>query len=803
MDPLLFGEWLKRRRRALDFSREQLADRVGCAPITIKKIEADERRPSATLARRIAQALELSATETAAFLDAARTGINHAKPTPHLPLPGPMPYRHHIPEPLTPLIGRQQELRHVQRLLRNPQVRLLTIVGVAGVGKTHLAIAAALHWRSPTHNIFFVELASIQHPDQILGQIAHTIEIPIRQNPSIRQQLSDALQQRPTLLILDNFEHVIEGALQITELLQQTPHLRILITSRSHLHLRGEYIVELTGLSLPAHDRTRAQPSDAEKLFLHHVQAIRPNQPITTSTRPMIAEICRRLDGLPLAIELATSRLHDMPLAMLHQQMANHLDLFHAGPRDLPDRQQSLYAAFEWSLAWIDSISRSLFLSCALFLGAFDRQAAAMVADLDQQVCQQHLDRLISHHLLQPVGQRFRMLESLRMYAEERLAQQGQRSLIEQRMIAWAIQYTEEASRELGGAEQRVWFHRLDEAFPNLRGVLAIARAHGDGEAVQRIAARLFRFWQRRGLYREGQQWLEHGLALAHTTPHTRAFALHVAGTIATERGDFHQAEIWQREAIQLARQHGPLNRLAEVINNYGITWMRRGDSHTALTHFTEAVTLAETIDHWHVLGHGHNNLGLLALDDEQFELAEYHFDCSLQAFFQISDWRGCAFPLNNLIELCMWRNDRSRARVLIRETLALWAELNDTWGPLYVYQHRGWMAFAQGQKHQAAQDFRRSLEGFTQTGDQRNMLTCCDGLAACAHANGAVEQAAAQWQLINTLRHTMQIQRTPAEQARMEAIFQNTPNDIVDIRSAEEALEALAQSLIQHPSYR
>lgn len=768
----LFGTWLRRRRRALDLTRDELARRAGCAPVTLKKIEADERRPSPELADRLALALQLAGDERAQFLRTARSGLAPGFPV-TLPEAAPPPGRFAVPTPLTPLVGRRRELALAQSNLTGRQVRLLTLVGPPGVGKTRLALAVAdTIYRARPGEMVFVALDGLTRTDQVAPAIAGALGLRLQPDEPPADQLRLLLHDRALLLILDNFEHLLEEAPLVARLLADSAGLRVLATSRAPLRLRGEHLLPVPPLGLPqlsggpAGER-RGALSEAERLFLQVARAVRPGFRVQDDPGA-VAAICARLDGLPLAIELAAARVADSSPAQILAGLDQATELLGHSPQDLPERQGSLRTTIAWSYNLLGPDSRRLFRRCAIFDGDFDGQAPGWVADGAGEA---DLAQLVLAGLMEAGDGRYRMLQSLRSFGLAALAEAGDAGVARAGLVAWARDLLARAGPELGGPDQVRWFAALEHELPNLRAALAAAVAEGQAEAALRLASSLFRFWQSRGLYSEGRRWIEAGLALAGSVPvPVQAFARHILGTIAQDQGDSDYAITVQGPAVDLCRSHGDPALLADTLNNHAVSFMRLGMAEQALPLLDECLALAEPIGHLHIIGHATNNLGLIAMEQGTFATAQAWYERSLATFQAHTDWRGCAFPLNNMAEMAVL-GGAPEADFLLQEALALWEALGDQWGGLYIHLHRGWLRIGQGRYEEAAHELREALAGFVAIEDRRNTLRCCEGLAALALADGAVRRATLLLAAADALRTHYRIYRPPVEGRRLDPI--------------------------------
>lgn len=481
-----------------------------------------------------------------------------------------------LPRFLTSLIGRDQEVADLRALLR-AGAPLITLIGPGGVGKTRLAVrVAAEEGAAAPEGVAFVPLAMIHDPAHVLPAVAQALGVRAGAGQTPEERLPAVLWDRDLLLILDNLEQVVAAAPEIAGLLAACPRLTIIATSRAPLRISGERTVDVVPLALPGWSEAADPPSlevlarsEAVQLFVERAEAARAGFRLTEASAGSVVEICRRLDGLPLAIELAAAWISRLPLATLASRMERRLPLLTEGARDAPQRLQTMRAAVDWSYGLLDDEEQALFRRLGVFVGGFTLEAAGAVAgptaDEAPSGALRVLDgiaSLVDKSLLRweegPDGEpRYLLLETVREFAHEQLVASGEAGVAGRRLARWCQALAEEATRELLGPKQRWWSERLEADHPNLRAAHAWLVEQGEHEQALRLSGSLPLFWFLRGHLREGIAWLDSDLARApDAPPDLRCWAMFAVGLLAWSRGDFARTEAVATDAIALAREH-------------------------------------------------------------------------------------------------------------------------------------------------------------------------------------------------------------------------------------------------------
>jgi predicted ATPase/class 3 adenylate cyclase len=647
--------------------------------------------------------------------------------------------------PLQPtiFIGREREVEEVCGRLLRPEVRLFTLTGPGGTGKTRLAlqVAAEVLEEFPD-GVFFVPLATVGDTGLVSSTIAGTVGVVEVGDKPLVESLKDYLKERRMLLVLDNFEQVMEATPLLDELMAVAPGLKLLATSRAPLKLYGERSFPVPPLSVPDPGR----PSDvaalsqyeAVRLFVERAQDVRPDFDVTSENAPAVAEICVRLDGLPLAIELAAARTRLLtPQAML-SRLSNRLKVVTGGARNLPERQRTLRGAIEWSHDLLDEDERVLFARLSVFAGGRTLGAMEAICDARGDLGVDVLDgveSLVEKSLLRqeegPEGEpRFVMLETIHEFAREKLEESGEAEEIRSLHAQYFLALSEEAEIGVTAAARSEWLKRLETEHDNLRAALSWSLERGQAETALRLAGALGEFWMTRGHLNEGAGWLESALSYSDGIPApVRAKALDLAGSIENYRGEHERAESLLEEGAALYRELGDKRGLAPVLNSMGHTAADLGNWGRAEALYRESMDLGRELGDEERVYSALNNLGWAALCQEDYERAT---------------------------ELC--RESLALAESIGRRDLLRHGGLN-----------LGWASLGQGDHVSATAHFREGLAFFREGGDQVNIVEVLEGLAGAAGMQGKGERAARLYAAAQALRETIGAPLLPGDRPRYE----------------------------------
>jgi predicted ATPase/transcriptional regulator with XRE-family HTH domain len=823
---LSFGRWLKRRRKALDLTQDQLARKVSCAVGTIRKLEADALQPSREIAARLAEQLAVPIEARADFIAFARGRAHVGEfllPGPPLdqavwrPLvsshgapPGQLPgfdsaLRYPLPVPLTPLIGRSRDVASVCAALQRADVRLLTLLGPPGVGKTRLSLQVASDLRAafPT-GVCFVALAPIRDPDLVPAIIARALDVHEAGDRPLVESLQAYLRDKQLLLVLDNIEQVVAAAPVITELLAGAPDLKVLSTSRIALHLSGEHEYAVPALELP--DLLHLPSVEAliecpaVALFQARAQAVQPNFVVSGANAQAVAAICHRLDGLPLVIELAATRSKVFTPEALLARLDQRLPLLSSGARDLPPRQQTLRSAIAWSYDLLSAAEQTLFERLGVFGGGCTFEAAEAICGswelgvgswgdeaatptpisqlptpmldgltslIDQSLVQQAAVGVTPNGYSEP---RFIMLETIREYALERLAEHGEEQMLRRRYAMYYLTLAEQAEQGLQGSDSRRWLDRLEAEHDNLRAVLVWSqRVAGDQELGLRLAAALWWFWWARGHGSEGRYWLEQALSAGEelkieteelrndrsqfSTPNRpestrfsifRAKALVAAGVLAAAM-DVTAAREPLEVALAIYQELEDQPGCAFPLVLLGWLSAFEGDPTVGQALIEEGLTLFRmrpTRDRWG-FGRALFVAALVAMQRGDYGAARGLCEESLVVFRALGQPYGISQALNYLGDLARLQGNYAEAAAYYAESLPLVRQASVKSDIASLLHNLGYVALVQGDSGRAAALFGEGLALQREIGHQQGIAECLAGCAAVAAAQGQGERAA------------------------------------------------------------
>jgi predicted ATPase len=693
-----------------------------------------------------------------------------------------------LPVSRTGFVGREKEAAAAKELLLRQDVRLVTVTGPGGIGKTRLAVevASGVIERFPG-GIHFVPLSPISDPSLIASVIVQTLGIGEAGGLSPLEILKKNLEHSlcaPMLFLLDNFEHLVQAAPTVAELLTMSPNLKILVTSRAALHVYGEHEFPVPPLALP---HSRSMPSvevlsqyPAVALFVQRAIAAKPDFELNRENASAVAEVCARLDGLPLAIELAAARVKVLSPSALLTRLASRLQLLTGGARDLPRRQQTLRAAMDWSYDLLNAAEQKLFRRLSVFVGGCSLEGIEAVCDTKGDLNVDLLDgmaSMVDKSLLQQVERangetRFVMLETIREYALEKLKASGEEALAKRAHAAYCLVLAEEEATEPSGAQGTGWLERFALEHDNFRAGLEWLTETGDAEWGLRLGTALFRFWEIREYLAEGRERLGRLLKLAGAAAPTksRTRALFAAGVLAGEQGDYASAEKLISESQNIARELGDNTGVAVSLNALAVFARDRGNVATARALFEESLALWRELGDLQAVARALSNLANVVKLQGDYDRARSLYAECLSIFRGLGDRTGVAWSLNYQGDVARDQGDSAAARTLYEEGLAIFRDLGDRWGIAGTLADLGSLAREQRDYPSAHSMYRESIIIFHELDHKRGIARLLECFACSAAAQFRAECSLRLAGAAAALRQNIGAPLTPAEQVKLEA---------------------------------
>src|SRR5215212_8988240 len=688
-----------------------------------------------------------------------------------------------LPLQATPLIGREREVETVCGLLRSSETRLLTLLGPGGTGKTRVGLQVAAELVDDFEDgVFFVPIAAITDPTLVAPTIARVLGLSEGGAQPPEDLLEGFLRDRQTLLLLDNLEQVLEAAPVVDRLLSTAASLKILATSRTPLGLYGEYEFLIPPLSLP--DPESLPPLEnlteyeAVRLFVERARAVRPDFSLAEDNAPAVVEICGRLDGLPLAIELAAARIKLLPPQVLLDRLGNRLKILTGGARNLPERQRTLRNAIEWSYELLDEGEKLLFGRLGVFSSGATLEAVEAVCDaegdLPTDVFEGASSLLDKSLLRQEEGTggepRFVMLETIHEFANAKLEESGEAAELRRLHSEYFLTLSEEAEPELKGPEQEMWLERLEPEHNNMRAALSWAVGRGDSEMGLRLAGALWRFWWVGGYFDEGRRWLEEILAEEDGAPAVRGKALEGLSWLLVLQGELDRAEAIAEKGLKLSAEAGLENSLvASLRGTLGAVVRSRGEHERAKELFEDSVRLYREIgDRWGIawtLG----GLGNFFYDQGDYERAKELFEEGLALSRKLGGAQPLGDYLSSLGHVYLLEGDYEQATALTEEAAALLRARGRRDGLEFVVDNLGWAALLSGDYERAEALHEESLKLCRELGDKLIASESLEGLACAAGAKGHAERAARLFGSAGALREAIGYLQAPRESALRE----------------------------------
>jgi non-specific serine/threonine protein kinase len=664
-------------------------------------------------------------------------------------------------------VARQVELENASRLIVEPAVRLLTLTGPGGVGKTRLALAAAERVRDAFEAVLFVDLAPVREPRLVLNAISEAMSVAEIDMRLLREGVSREPTEPGLLVVLDTCEHVLAAAPQLARLLETSPRLKVLATSREPLRLRWEHQYAVRPLLLPT-DRD-AGPGELERvpavaLFLERARAVRPEFRLDARNAASVVEMCRQLDGLPLALELAAARTKILAPAAIVARTTDRLDLLRTDTHDAAARHRTLRASMDWSHDLLDPAAQALFRRLAVFRGELTAAAAQAVCatTAEHGSLLDALEQLVDKSLLQACeggeGQpRFRMLETIRGYALERLVASPDAGEVQQRFARFYLELAERAAHGLGGRDQLTWIECLAREYDNLRAALDwCASAEGDDDTGLRLGSALLRYWTTRGRLREAEQRLEAVLERGGGSAGPRATALAATGVIAALQGDHVRARRLNEEALRLWQDLADQRGVATAFENLGTSSIALGALEEGSALHTSAFEIRVALGDMAGQAQSLHSLAVVAQRRGDLQRASSLLSECLELYRSLGDTQRFAGGLETLGGVLRQQGDDARARSVYEQSLTLRRQLGDRLGMATVLLQLAWQANAETDHGRATALAADSLRLSWEVGARWHVAECLELLGILASGRSKWQRAYRLLSAGEALRETL-----------------------------------------------
>ena len=815
------GKRLQDYRHSIGLTQQDLADQTGVSARTIRNLELGAtQRPHPATTRRLLRAMCLDETPQR-VVEAGVVENNYRRPA-HVSSPR---HSYDLPVQRTTLLGRENEVASLVALVQRPSNRMLTLTGPGGVGKTRVAIKVAEVVKEKNlfaDGVAFVDLSPLRDASLVASTIASCLRLEGGGPQSSRDIVLDYLREKHLLLILDNYEHVLSSAAVLTDLLDTAPDVKVVVTSREPLHLgeEREYPVPPLLSTLPrrALDRASIAGDEGVQLFIERAQAIRPDFALTDANAATIAAICTRLDGLPLAIELAAGRVKVLPPDALLARLDKGLPLLTGGAQDAPERLQTMQRAIAWSYDLLDEAQRTLFRQLSVFSGGCTLDAIESVcvqpSDRDIDVLER-LASLVDKSLVRQVEQcdnmpRFVLLKTIHEYANDQLDGSADNVITRDHHARYYLLWANKMIEELEGPDRHLWLARLEREHDNLRAALWWLQKTDAHDVGLELAITLFKFWYHRGYLNEGRYWLESFLAHAPSADAVRAQASNALGVLAANQGDYAHATLWLQSALGLYRALGNTARIASMLNNLGCAAMEQGFYNQAQNFFEESLALKQDLNNPRSLACVLGNLGSLSSKQGEYTSARAQLDGSLLLARQSADEEAASDALVDLGLVSYGQGEYARARkeledglataqaidyqrvipqalgglgrlasvsgdhaaaaTLCTEAVAISSTVGDMEVSSRALQDLAVVLRDQGANCQARDVYLQALSRSKASGLKASIAACLEGLGVLVAADGDGEGAARLWGAADALRITLQASRSPIERVAYDA---------------------------------
>jgi predicted ATPase/DNA-binding winged helix-turn-helix (wHTH) protein len=667
--------------------------------------------------------------------------------------------KHNLTYRLTSFVGREHEIAQLEELVTAN--RLVTLTGAGGAGKTRLAIEVASRLTDAFRDgVWLVELAALSDPDLVPQAVAQALEVKEQPARSVLETLTDYLASKKPLLVLDNVEHLLDACVPlIDEILRRCRDVAFLVTSRERLGMAGELTYRVPSLTVPGRGDSFAPDAllayEGVRLFVERARLLRPDFSVTAENAASLASICYRVDGIPLAIELAAPRLRSMSVVELNERLDQRFALLTDGSRTALPRHRTLRSTIDWSYDLLRAPEKLFLQRLSVFAGGWTLAAADEVCageGIEHGDVLDLLTSLADKSLVLPVQgdaqTRYRLLETVRQYARDRLEDSGGSAAARVRHRDYYLALAEEADPKLKTAEQAEWLRRLEEEHENLRAGLEWSLAEAETGGGLRLCGALQRFWWTRGHLTEGRRWCTRVLGKAGAEERTRerAYVLNAAGVLSYHQGDYPAAKAFCEESLAIRRELGDRSGVAGSLGNLGNVAVNQGDHSTARALQEQSLEIYRELGDRFGTANTLNNLGVVALNQGDYPAARALHEESLAISRELGNQHSIALSLSNVGHVALDQGDYPAAKALLEESLAIRRELGDRFGIAASLSNLGYVALNQGDYPAARALLEESLASRRELGDQLGIPASLEGLAAVVASRRDSLRAARIW---------------------------------------------------------